>query len=181
MKSTDALDRTCETAALYALGDLPPAETKAFEQRLDSGCPVCLAELEISQQMAEYVLLAAEPVQAGPGLEKRLLARIGVPQAPTAPKPKIVRTDEGIWRNIAPGVTTRLLHENRTMLVRMEPGSSLPSHPHNFEEQCLVLEGTIEDTQGNQASAGDFIVMAKGSTHPPISSEKGALFLVAYT
>lgn len=180
MKSTYALDETCEAAALYALGSLPPKEAARFEQRLGSGCPMCLSELEICQQTAENVLLAAAPVAPSPDLETRLFARIGA-TAPAAASPKIVRTGEGKWRQLAPGVTMRLLHQDRTMLVRMEPGASLPSHPHEFEEQCLVLEGRIEDADGNSASAGDFVVMAKGSTHPPLFSRDGALFLVAYT
>jgi anti-sigma factor ChrR (cupin superfamily) len=184
MRSTNALDETCEAAALYAVGELSEAEARRFEQRLDSGCPMCLAELALSQETAEKLLLAAEPVEPDPGLEARLFARIGaapVDAAPVCAAPKIVRSDQGQWRTVAPGVCTRLLHEERTMLVRMEPGSRLPAHPHAFEEQCLVLEGAIEDGDGNKASAGDFVVMAKGSTHPPIFSEAGALFLVAYT
>jgi len=184
MRSTDAIDETCEAAALYALGDLPAADAKRFEQRLDSGCPHCLAELEFSQRMAETLLLTTEPVQPAPSLESRLLARIGVAVAPpvqASASPTILRSGDGKWKQVAPGVSTRLLHQNRTMLVRMEPGARLSSHPHEFEEQCLVLEGTIEDTEGNKASAGDFIVMPKGSTHPPLFSESGALFLVAYT
>jgi anti-sigma factor RsiW len=180
MKSTDALDATCEAAALYALGNLPPADAKRFEQRLDSGCPVCLAELEICQRMAEATVMAARPVQPDPGLEARLFARIGAPVSPAA-GPTIVRAGDGNWKQVAPGVQMRFLHQDRTMLVRMDAGASLPSHPHAFDEQCLVLEGSIEDTAGNKASAGDFVMMPKGSTHPPISTESGALFLVAYT
>jgi anti-sigma factor ChrR (cupin superfamily) len=179
MRSTNALDETCEAAALYALGELPEAESRSFEQRLDSGCPMCVAELALCQETAESLLLAAEPVAPDPGLEARLFARIGAAGRDAAPK--IVRPGQGKWKTVAPGVSMRLLHEDRTMLVRMEPGSRLPAHPHASEEQCLVLEGTIEDGDGNTASAGDFVVMAKGSTHPPIFSEAGALFLVAYT
>lgn len=179
MRSTDVLDMTCEAAALYALGDLSTGDAAHFEQRLDSGCPLCLAELESCQQMAESVVLAATPFEPSPDLESRLLARIGA--APKSPAPKIVRTGEGKWRQVAPGVTMRYLHEDRTMLVRMQPGANLPAHPHAAEEQCLVLEGTIEDSEGNSVSAGDFVVMPKGSTHPSLSSREGALFLVAYT
>jgi quercetin dioxygenase-like cupin family protein len=161
------------------MGELSEAEARGFEQRLDSGCPMCLAELALCQETAESLLLAAAPVEPDPGLEARLLARIGTARRSAAPK--IVRPDEGTWRTVAPGVTTRQLHQDRTMLVRMAPGSRLPAHPHEFEEQCLVLEGTIEDGEGNKASAGDFVVMAKGTTHAPIFSEAGALFLVAYT
>jgi quercetin dioxygenase-like cupin family protein len=179
MKSTHALDETCEAAALYALGDLSAGDAAHFEQRLESGCPLCLAELEFCQETVESVLLAAPPVKPSPDLESRLLARIGA--SPQTSAPKIVRPGDGKWRQVAPGVTTRMLHEDRTMLVRMYPGASLPAHPHNAEEQCLVLEGTIEDADGNSASAGDFIVMEKGSRHPSIRSRNGALFLVAYT
>jgi hypothetical protein len=184
MKSTYPIDQACEAAALFALGDLPEAEANRFEQRLESGCPLCLAELELGQRMVESLLLATDPVEPDPTLEARLFARIGLGSAlpATSPAlPQIVRSGEGSWKQIAPGVSLRLLYQDRTMLVRMEPGSRFPSHPHGFDEQCLVLEGAIEDTDGNKATAGDFIVMAKGSTHPPIFTQDGALFLVAYT
>jgi quercetin dioxygenase-like cupin family protein len=184
MKSSRPFDETCEAAALYALGKLPSAEAGRFEQRLKSGCPFCLAEMEGNQLVLDQLALAVKPVQPPASLEARLLERIGkiAPRpAKRVDAPKIVRADEGRWKQIAPGVTIRLLHEDKTMLVRMDPGSSLPSHPHAHDEQCLVLEGTIDDAEGNTARAGDFVMMTKGSTHSSIATKSGALFLIAYT
>ena len=184
MRSSHPFDETCEAAALYALGSLSQSESERFEQRLRSGCPLCLAELENCQEAAELMLLATDAVEPDPGLEARLLARIGAPSsAPAKPlaQPKILRAGEGRWRTVAPGVQARFLHQDKTMLVRMDPGSTYPSHPHALEEQCLMLEGSVLDTEGNQASAGDFIVMTKGTTHPPIFTEEGALFLITYS
>lgn len=141
---------------------------------LDESCQ------EICQSMAEATVLSASPVQPGPDLEQRLFARIGL-APPVSPAPTVVRSGEGTWKKIAQGVSMRFLHEDRTMLVRMEPGAQLPKHPHNMDEQCLILEGSIEDAEGNTASAGDYVRMPKGTIHPSIRSAKGALFLIAYT
>jgi quercetin dioxygenase-like cupin family protein len=185
MKPSRPYEEACEAAALYAVGDLSGAEARRFEQRLQSGCPFCLAELESSQLTVENLLLAAPLVEPPPSLENRLMQHIGAKpagsDANSAPAPKFVRADEGKWRQIAPGVHIRSLHNDKTMLVRMDAGSRLPQHDHAFEEQCLVLSGEIRDTEGNRAGAGDFIVMPKGSTHPPIFTETGAEFLIAYT
>lgn len=184
MKTSRPFDETCEAAALYALGKLPETEAGRFEQRLNSGCPLCRTELEHCQHAAENLLLAANPVQPDPGLEARLFDRIGKVSprhATPAAQPKIVRAGNDGWKQVAPGVRFRFLHQDRTMLVRMDPGARYPEHQHAFDEQCLVLEGAIEDTEGNKASAGDFVLMPKGSTHPPIFTEMGALLLVAYT
>ena len=44
-----------------------------------------------------------------------------------------------------------LLDENggvRTMLVKMEPGATIPDHEHTGLEQSYILEGTLEDHDG---------------------------------
>jgi anti-sigma factor ChrR (cupin superfamily) len=63
----------------------------------------------------------------------------------------------------------------------MDPGARLLSHEHAFDEQCLVLEGTIEDVEGTTLRAGDFLFMPKGSTHAPSHTEQGCTLLIAYT
>jgi quercetin dioxygenase-like cupin family protein len=185
MSAIRKTDEVAETAALYAVGKLGEEEARRFEQRIQSGCPYCMAELEGCQRAIEELVLAAPPAPPAPGLEAKLLERIGLisrsPQ-PAAHEPKIVRQDEGDWVDGPhPGVKLRFLHRKRTMLVKMEPGSTYPTHAHALDEQCLVLEGSIRDGEGRTAAAGDYIFMPKGSTHPPLSTETGALFLIAYT
>ena len=182
MTTASKAHEVSETAALYACGNLPEGEARRFEQRLKSGCPYCLSEFAGCQSAVEDLVLASPAVAPGPGLEAKLMERIGRAAQPTfKSETRITRSGEGTWFDPSPGIRCKLLHGKKTMLVKMEPGAHYPTHSHHFDEQCIVLEGTIEDTEGNIARAGDFVFMPKGSTHPPIFSESGALFLVAYT
>ena len=94
-----------------------------------------------------------------------------------------VRRNEGGWLSAGfPGVDVRPLFRDRTsgqstVLIRMEPGAKLPTHSHGANEQCLVLEGDIR--WGEVAyEAGDFVVMAKDTTHPELHSKSGNLLLI---
>jgi anti-sigma factor ChrR (cupin superfamily) len=50
-------------------------------------------------------------------------------------------------------------------LVRIEPGHGFPRHAHVGEETVLVLQGRLEDDEGNAYRAGDTIVSADGTSH----------------
>jgi hypothetical protein len=66
-----------EQAALFALGASPLKEAKSFQQRLDSECPVCMAELRECQSTVDKLALAAPQVPPPAGLRARLFERIG--------------------------------------------------------------------------------------------------------
>jgi quercetin dioxygenase-like cupin family protein len=187
MTIQDHVEDCRTTAALYSLDALPPDERANFEQRLKSGCPLCMAEY------AEYACVADEiaqsvPVQSpAPSVRQRLLDRIGA--APSKPSSqsskhemKLVRASDTQWKSLPfPGVEVRPLLGQKTLLVRMQPGSVYPSHEHRYAEQCYVLEGSVTDSMGVTAFAGDFVCMPAGSTHQEIRTETGCVFLLAYT
>ena len=80
---------------------------------------------------------------------------------------EIVPADEGGFvQTPMPGIQIRYLKGKNTFLVKMAPKSSLPSHEHKYNEQCLVLEGSIQDEDGQIVGAGDYVFMPKGSTRP---------------
>jgi len=79
-----------------------------------------------------------------------------------------------------PGIETRRLFGEKTLLVRMAPGTVFPEHQHSAAEQCLILEGSIR-AGPITAYAGDYTYMPKGSSHPPLISETGCTLLIAYT
>jgi anti-sigma factor ChrR (cupin superfamily) len=187
MTTQDHVEGCRMAAALYSLGALPPEEKASFEQRLKSGCPLCTAEY------AEYACVADEiaqsvPVQnPTPSVRQRLLDRVGA-AAPNPPsnssknEMKLVRASDTPWRSLPfSGIEVRPLLGQKTLLVRMQPGSVYPSHEHRYAEQCYVLEGSVIDSAGVTASAGDFICMPAGSTHQEIRTETGCVFLLAYT
>jgi len=171
-------------AALFVLGSLPAEEAARFEQRLAAGCPFCQAEVHGCEQ-AVAALASSVPQVAPPDAARaRLLAQIGAPKAADKRAPGgglLVRADDTDWNpSPVPGVRTRRLYEQKTLLVRMAPKTSYPAHQHAAAEQCLVLEGSVT-SDGVTAYAGDFTYMPAGSQHAPLYSQDGCLLLIAYT
>lgn len=168
-------------AALYALGALPPAEAEKFRQRIAAGCPLCSGLLETCNEVVSVLPLAAPEVDPPPGLRARLLDRIAAEARPAAIEGTILRAGETAWVDApAPGVQYRPLRGRKTMLVRMAPNTWLPAHDHEWNEQCLVLEGSIR-SEDVTAYAGDYVYMPAGSHHAALYSETGATFLIAYS
>ena len=169
-------DEVSETAALYALGKLPEAEARIFERRLATGCSLCQAELESHQRTVELLVSALETVTPPVSLEQRLMRSL--PEQSSGAE--LLRSNEGEWVPAPdPGVSYRFLHGRKTLLVKMAPGSINSSHSHKFNENCLVLEGTVEDGD-MKLNAGDFLFMPAGTNHSPSYTETGCLLLISY-
>jgi anti-sigma factor ChrR (cupin superfamily) len=184
MKDQANIDEVRSQAALFALGALPPEDAARFEQRVASGCPLCVAESTACRDITAVLPLSVPEVEPPSGLRARLFDRIGAAPGPSTPPSvtdsTLVRATDTPWQSAAPGIETRALHKQSTFLVRLAPGTSLPEHDHAKAEQCLVLEGSIT-TDGLMAYAGDFTYMPKGSHHAPLYSAEGCLLLIAYT
>jgi hypothetical protein len=164
-------DEQLETAALAALGFLPPREAMAAPRR---------AIMDM-QEAAALLAEAVPPVVPAPHVRERLLGRIAAFEQlrPIAD----VRRDEDTWIHSGmPGVDIKTLFQEpaigrSTYLVRMQPGARLPGHRHGDIEQCLVLEGDIR--WGDLAyEKGDFVVMDKGTEHPEIYTVHGNVLLL---
>jgi ChrR Cupin-like domain len=173
-----------EQAALFATGALPAEEEKKFQQRLAADCPLCLAEVRACERAVAALALLVPPVAPPPGARARLLEAL---DAKAQSRTSAVGTgllvrahDTEFEQSKIPGVQTRNLYEQRTLLVRMAPKTYYPAHNHAVEEQCLVLEGSVS-SDGVTAHAGDFTYMPAGSSHHPLYSENGCLMLIAYT
>jgi quercetin dioxygenase-like cupin family protein len=168
-----------DDAAMFVLGALSGEEAARFEQRLESGCAVCRAEVRACEDTLA-TLASAAPATPPAGLKQRLLDRIGQAQAAKAGM-EIVRADGGGFvQTPMPGVQFRYLKGKNTFLVKMAPKSHLPAHDHKYNEQCLMLEGSVSG-DGETACAGDFVFMPAGSHHKPLYSEEGCLFLITYS
>ena len=68
---------------------------------------------------------------------------------------------QGIARNLAKGVSTRMFPGDQAMLsvVRLEPGSYSDEHSHPQEQWGVILEGSgvrLQDGEEHAVSAGDF-------------------------
>jgi anti-sigma factor ChrR (cupin superfamily) len=187
-------DEQREGAALFALGLLEPEEARAFAEHLVEGCDVCKADVRAFEAaVAALPLLFAEQ-KPHPRVRELLLERIRSrdhgPQVwkhwQAAPSQHeavhVVYAREGGWQPVGDGVSAKQLYvdaarDSVTMLVRMERGSTYPSHRHRTPEQCLVLEGDLR-VGDLVLHAGDFQCAAEGSVHDITRTVEGCLLLI---
>ncbi|HSV33623.1 MAG TPA: cupin domain-containing protein [Pyrinomonadaceae bacterium] len=57
-----------------------------------------------------------------------------------------------------------------TVLIRMQPGCSYPTHRHGGIEEVFILQGGYRDARG-QVRAGEYVINEAGSAHTPIALE----------
>ena len=67
--------------------------------------------------------------------------------------------------------------EYEVFLIRFEAGSSSNLHRHNGREEFYVIEGELNDSDGQLFRAGDYVKFKKGSIHSSYS-KKGCTLLV---
>jgi anti-sigma factor ChrR (cupin superfamily) len=82
-----------------------------------------------------------------------------------------------------PGIDMKVLLEDKetgllTALFRWQPGSELALHEHVEVEQTFVLEGSLEDDEG-EVTAGNYVWRPKGNRHIA-KSPNGALVLSVF-
>ena len=81
------------------------------------------------------------------------------------------------WQPLRQGVDIKPLHvqgERIAMLVRFQPGASVPAHPHGLGEECLMLEGDL--FLGDVLlRAGEFQFAPAGTGHAGLLSDVGCL------
>ncbi|HZQ62288.1 MAG TPA: cupin domain-containing protein, partial [Casimicrobiaceae bacterium] len=92
-----------------------------------------------------------------------------------------VRTTDGDWVPIAPGIAVKHLQDDGTMqsfLLRLDPGARLPAHDHpECDEHCIVVEGSarLGDVVVHR---GDYHVAYAGSRHGEVTSDTGAILFL---
>jgi anti-sigma factor ChrR (cupin superfamily) len=112
-------------------------------------------------------------------LKRRVLARIS---APAPEGTYTVRACDTPWLKISELVEIRVVRKdlernNQTILIRMQPGAEIVSHPHTQEEECLVIAGAVE-IGAHRLDEGDMHVAGAGVKHPRIVSPLGALLMI---
>jgi len=128
-------------------------------------------------------LAAALPSHELPGEQRERMRRRVMQSIASGPSSDTttVRADGGEWIALSPLVKVKVLRVdalagNQTVLVRAEPGGSLPRHQHRHDEEFIVLEG--ECRIGNlQLHAGDATFAPAGSWHDEITTDTGVLVL----
>jgi quercetin dioxygenase-like cupin family protein len=109
------------------------------------------------------VFLRESPLHAQPG------------DAPTT-----VRDADADWPEFGPGIRRRVLWQRdgqASMLYHTEPGTTVPSHSHGHDEECLMLQGDLflDDIL---LQAGDYQLAPAGSQHRLTQTDTGVVLYV---
>lgn len=137
-----------EVASAYALGALPDAEARAFEQHLAS-CEHCRREIEeLRAVVASFAGWPADVVRPSRSLKEQLAERIAAERGgPPAPVPQSDYRDPE-WNEVSPGIFCKLLandtaRDRVSMLVRLMPNVEYPPHHHAGLEELYLLDGEL--------------------------------------
>ncbi len=194
-----------ESLALHVLGSLSANEVPGLKEHLASGCTICVAE---HVALTETITImdvcqaqdSASPPAPNAALRARLLSGVealtqreferpwqGLTSAPASNLGGLATIRAGaegyVLTGIA-GIEVKPLFVDKarrrvTMLVKMAPGTSYPSHRHATSEECFVVSGEIR-VGDRTLHAGDYQVASEGSLHGVQSTEQGCvLFIVS--
>ncbi|MDE0701041.1 MAG: cupin domain-containing protein [Acidimicrobiaceae bacterium] len=72
-------------------------------------------------------------------------------------------------------------HGFHSHISEMPPGFVVPPHTHDINEIMLILEGSVEVTNGVVLNAGDTAVIPAGHMYGFTAGEQGVRFFVART
>lgn len=85
------------------------------------------------------------------------------------------------WRTMAPGMKQFILpaSHGKLRLLKIAPGTFMPSHGHSGSELTLVLKGSYSDELG-RFSVGDVADVDPDITHQPVAdTHEGCICLIA--
>lgn len=100
----------------------------------------------------------------------------------SAPGTRTLRSDDGIWETLGPGIQRRLLYVDRTAgtqsyYIRMKEGAVMPLHSHDRTEECVILKGRLR-IGDSEFAEGDFHLGFAGEDHQPITAVTESLFFI---
>ncbi|NNE83840.1 MAG: hypothetical protein HKN28_07700 [Alphaproteobacteria bacterium] len=167
-------------AAEYVLGTLDGDERRQFAAALASD-PELQRLVEEWQQRLQALESGAAEVTPSAGLWDRIEAALEGDSAGLA-NSVTLHDGDGEWQQLAAGVEKKVLYfdqaaRSESFLLRIAPGTSLPSHDHSSAEECLVIDGTF-DIGDIHLKAGDFHAIDGNTTHPDCYSEHGATLYI---
>lgn len=95
---------------------------------------------------------------------------------------RLQRADQAEWIQLGPGVSLRILqHEPETgrltAIWQLQAGACIPPHPHDQDEECLILDGDMCHEQ-DRYGPGDWMLAPAGSQHQHLRSVAGCRMLI---
>lgn len=142
-------------------------------------------EMTFSQN--EFAEMAADlnPIEMTQSKSKSLKERVMNRAFSSCPEGgETARNSELDWVSVTDNLDVKILTQDlekkvQTAYWRMKPGAVIPSHYHESDEDCLVLEGDIRFGE-HVLFSGDFHTMKKGTVHPEMHTISGALLYLRH-
>jgi anti-sigma factor ChrR (cupin superfamily) len=136
----------------------------------------------LADDLLAELALGLREIEAPAGLDRRVEQKLRQRMAAAAPI-SAQRADGARWIELCQGISVRVLRHDRkagrlTALWRLAPGARLPAHPHDRDEECLILEGDIQH-EHEVYGAGDYMVAPAGSLHHVLSTRGGCSMLIS--
>jgi anti-sigma factor ChrR (cupin superfamily) len=166
-----------EVTCADALQVLPAREVPAVQAHIAS-CPACRHEFESLRPVVDrFVCWPTDVLRPATSLQGRLALRIaeetGKPPVPPPPR----QWSEPEWEQVAPGIQCKLLATDTerhrvSMLVRLAPGASYPSHTHAGAEELHLLDGELWIDE-RKLVPGDYNYGPPGALDERVWSETG--------
>lgn len=158
----------------FVLGSMTPDEratmelARRFDPELDQG-------IRDAEDSMAALSVAAGELNPSPGLWNRIRAAIDE-QDEAMENRTLVELGDGDWQPMEPGIDSKLLWNEKTIMLRCAPGAVIVSHFHDEDEHLLVLAGDL--IIGNRTFlAGDYIHSGKGPDRFVHTTRNGCLIL----
>jgi quercetin dioxygenase-like cupin family protein len=134
------------------------------------------------EEMELHSMLSTElpPLDAAPDLLGSIQQRLGSRIAASIARHvglTTVRARDGLWKNLTAGIRYKQLWQSgqgNSVLIEFAPGAALPVHRHLYQEEGIVLRGSLQH-EGETLKLFDYHLSPAGSQHGQISSKDGAL------
>ena len=183
-------------AAFYALRVLSEDETNEFRRQLLQS-PLLRRYVASLEPVTEVISDLIPQIRPPAALKARLMERIqSLPPVSKGETPGPERSEAPqqspisvVYGSKAPwmpsgmeGISVKVLHvdpsrQRKTLLVKVAPGCSYPSHQHAGPEESLVLEGDLQ-RRDLTLGPGDFQRAEADSVHEPQFTVGGCILLV---
>ncbi|KEI70142.1 ChrR family anti-sigma-E factor [Endozoicomonas elysicola] len=187
------------TLLSYGAGSLPDALAMVVACHI-AACSHCRGKIADAEQIG-LGLMEQEPVQSMSERSREwMLAMLDEPCEESMPEPQLAVGDDSDgdipaplqpligqwfselhWRTMAPGMKQFILpaSQGKLRLLKIAPGTFMPSHGHSGSELTLVLKGSYSDELG-RFSAGDVADVDPDMNHQPVAdTHEGCICLIA--
>ena len=172
----------------YASGSLEEEPSLVVAAHL-AFCELCRGEVRSLEDLGASLLDEAGASEMETGALDAVMERLDspidedpnalpTPKDPVLPGPIARYLGTGLdglrWRRVGPRVEEALLATTnakfKTSLLRIKPGTVIPSHTHGGREYTLVLKGGIVDDERHYRR-GDLMLADSEHEHRPVAAE----------